>query len=90
MITYALSSNPTPSEWEITDPRTATCEYCDQEAQGRILLELWGGHLWVCLTCWQTLRRMRSHPYSKAMDKFAQKACGYYANRQLARYGAAT
>jgi len=74
----------TPSEWDPVDPRRARCEFCDEESDGRVLFEYYDGHIWVCLACWDLLRRSRSHPYSKAMDKAAKLTNGYYINRKFA------
>jgi ribosome-binding protein aMBF1 (putative translation factor) len=75
----------TVGEYEITSAATGACEFCGQTVQGRVLFELYGGHLWVCQSCYEALRTSRSKPYSRAMDKFAIAACGYYANRKMAR-----
>jgi ribosome-binding protein aMBF1 (putative translation factor) len=71
--------------YEITDPRTLICEYCDQEAQGRIMVDLYGGSLMVCMACYELLRNSRSHPYSRVMDRFAMRSVGYLANVKIAR-----
>jgi len=73
-------------EYEITDPRTLQCDFCDQRCAGRIHFEQYGGHLMVCETCWALLQAKKSHPYSRVMDRFATLACGYYVNRKEARW----
>jgi hypothetical protein len=72
-------------EYEITDPRTRTCEFCDQQAAGRVMVELFGGSLWLCASCFELLRENRSRPYSRVMDKFSMRACGYHASAKMAR-----
>jgi len=71
--------------YEITDPRTATCEFCDQQVTGRIQVQLHGGSLMVCRACWETLMSSTHKPYSKVMDKFSMRACGYHITRKIAR-----
>jgi ribosome-binding protein aMBF1 (putative translation factor) len=77
----------TTGAYDITDPRTLKCEFCDQVAAGRIMVELYGGSLMVCQACYELLRGSRSHPYSTVMDKFAMRSVGYLANRKMARMG---
>jgi ribosome-binding protein aMBF1 (putative translation factor) len=77
----------TISEFEITDPRHLPCEFCDQEAAGRVMVELHGGSLMVCRACYELLLTTRTKPYSKVMDKFSMRACGYHINRKMARLG---
>jgi ribosome-binding protein aMBF1 (putative translation factor) len=77
----------TTGAYDITDPRTLTCEFCDQVVTGRVLVELYGGSLMVCQACYELLRGSRSHPYSTVMDKFAMRSVGYLANRKMARMG---
>ena len=72
-------------QYDITDPRTLTCEFCDQQAAGRVMVELSCGSLMVCEACYELLRDMRSKPYSKVMDKFSMRACGYHSSRKIAR-----
>jgi len=74
------------SPYEVTDPRTRPCEFSGQPAAGRISVELHGGSLMVCQSCYELLQANRSKPYSKVMDKFALRACGYYVNRKIARW----
>ncbi len=71
--------------YEVTDPRTLPCEYCDQEAAGRVMVELYGGSLMVCQSCFELLCNSRSKPYSRVMDRFSIRACGYRINRKMAR-----
>jgi ribosome-binding protein aMBF1 (putative translation factor) len=71
--------------YEITDPRTRPCEFCDQEVAGRVMVELYGGSLLVCQHCYELLTASRSRPYSRAMDKFSMRACGYHASAKMAR-----
>ena len=71
--------------YDITDPRTLHCEFCDQDSAGRVMVELYGGSLMVCQACYELLRDSRSKPYSKAMDKFSMRACGYHSSRKIAR-----
>ena len=73
--------------YDITDPRTLTCEFCDQVVTGRVMVDLYGGSLMVCQACYELLRGSRSHPYSTVMDKFAMRSVGYLANRKMARMG---
>lgn len=75
------------AEYEITDPRTRPCEFCGQEAHGRVMIDLYGGSLMVCMTCYELLRGSRSHPYSKAMEKFAMRSVGYHITAKMARLG---
>jgi ribosome-binding protein aMBF1 (putative translation factor) len=77
----------TVGEYEITNPATAKCELCDQEAHGRVMVDLYGGSLWVCMTCYELLQANRSRPYSKVMDNYAMRSCGYLINRKIARMG---
>ena len=70
--------------YDMTDPSTATCEFCDQLTAGRVMVELYGGSLMVCQACYELLRNSRSHPYSRAMDNFAMRSVGYLANRKMA------
>ncbi len=72
-------------QYDITDPRSLTCEFCDQVAAGRIMVDLYGGSLMVCQACYELLRGSRSKPYSKAMDKFSMRARGYHASAKMAR-----
>ena len=74
-------------QFDITDPRTLTCEFCAQEAHGRVRVDLSGGPLMVCESCYELLRNSRSHPYSRVMDKFAMRSVGYLANVKMARMG---
>ena len=71
--------------YEITDPRTLPCEFCDQVAAGRVMVELYGGSLMVCQSCYELLRNNSRKPYSKAMDKFSMRACGYHITAKMAR-----
>jgi len=73
------------AQFDITDPRTRPCEFCDQEAAGRVLVELHGGSLYVCQACYELLQSNRRRPYSRAMDKFSMLACGYHASAKMAR-----
>jgi ribosome-binding protein aMBF1 (putative translation factor) len=74
------------SQYDITDPRTLTCEFCDQEVTGRVQVDLYGGALMVCQACYELLKASRSHPYSRVMDKFAMRSVGYHANVKMARW----
>ena len=74
-------------EYDITDPRILPCEYCDQLAAGRVMVELYGGSLMLCQSCFELFHSTRSKPYSKVMDKFALRSSGYYINRKMARMG---
>jgi ribosome-binding protein aMBF1 (putative translation factor) len=74
-------------EFDVTDPRTFKCEFCDELAAGRVMVDLYGGSLMVCQACYELLRGSRSHPYSRVMDKFALRSVGYLANRKMARMG---
>jgi len=80
---------PGPSEYDVTDPRTLTCELCDQKVAGRIRKELYGGHLMICEPCFHLVRSKERHPYSQIIAKFAMRACGYQVNVKMARMGAA-
>jgi len=60
------------SAYDITDPKTAPCEYCGQDSAGRVMIDLYGGSLWVCATCYQLIQSSRHKPYSRVMDKFAR------------------
>jgi ribosome-binding protein aMBF1 (putative translation factor) len=71
--------------YEVTDPRTLVCQFCDQRAAGRVKVELYGGALMVCMQCYYKLQAKREHPYSSVMDKFCLRACRYQANRKMAR-----
>ncbi len=75
-------------QYEITDPRTRPCEFCDQEAAGRIMVELHGGSLMVCQACYELLRANRSKPYSRVIDRFSMRACGHHASIKQARINA--
>ena len=72
-------------QYDITDPRTLTCEFCDQEAAGRVRVDLYGGALMVCESCYEVLQASRAHPYSRVMDKYSMLACGYNVSRKIAR-----
>ena len=74
-------------QYDITDPRTLTCEFCDQLVAGRIMVELYGGSLMVCQACYELLRNSRSKPYSKVMEKFSMRSVGYLASAKMARMG---
>jgi ribosome-binding protein aMBF1 (putative translation factor) len=71
--------------FEVTDPRTATCEYCDQQVTGRIQVEMHGGSLMVCSACYELLQTTIRKPYSRVMDKFSMRACGYHITRKIAK-----
>jgi ribosome-binding protein aMBF1 (putative translation factor) len=73
--------------YDVTDPRTLKCEFCGELVRGRVMFEMHGGSLMVCEGCLELLRQSRSHPYSQVMDRFALQACGYLANRKMARWG---
>ena len=75
-------------QYDITDPRTLTCEFCDQEVAGRVRVDLYGGALMVCQACYELLRNSQSKPYSKVMDKFAMRSVGYLANVKIAKINA--
>ena len=72
-------------QYDITDPRTLLCEFCDQEVAGRVRVDLYGGALMVCLACYEVLRDSRAKPYSKVMDKYSMRACGYHVSRKIAQ-----
>ena len=72
-------------QYDITDPRTLICQFCDQEVAGRVRVDLYGGALMVCLACYELLKDSRVKPYSKVMDKFSMRACGYHVSRKIAR-----
>jgi len=73
------------AQFDITDPRTRPCEFCDQEAAGRVMVELHAGSLYVCRACYELLRSNWSKPYSRVMDRFSVLACGYHASAKMAR-----
>jgi len=75
------------SEYDITDPRTLTCEFCDELVAGRVMVNLYGGALMVCQACYELLQDSRAKPYSRVMDKFAMRSVGYLANVKMARMG---
>jgi ribosome-binding protein aMBF1 (putative translation factor) len=72
-------------QYDVTDPRTLTCEFCDQEVTGRVMVDLYGGALMVCQACYDLLRNSRTKPYSRVMDKYAMRSVGYLANVKMAR-----
>ena len=72
-------------QYDVTDPRTLTCEFCDQEVTGRVMVDLYGGALKVCQACYDLLQASRAKPYSKVMDKYAMRSVGYLANVKMAR-----
>jgi ribosome-binding protein aMBF1 (putative translation factor) len=72
-------------QYDITDPRTLTCEFCDQEVTGRVMVDLYGGALMVCQACYDVLRNSPTKPYSRVMDKYAMRSVGYLANVKMAR-----
>ena len=72
-------------QYDITDPRTLACEFCDQEVAGRVRVDLYGGALMVCLACYEVLRDSRAKPYSKVMDKYSMRTRGYHVSRKIAR-----
>jgi ribosome-binding protein aMBF1 (putative translation factor) len=72
-------------QYDITDPRTLVCEFCDQEVAGRVRVDLYGGALMVCLACYELLKDSRAKPYSKVMDKYSMRARGYHVSRKIAR-----
>jgi len=72
-------------QYDITDPRTLKCEFCDQVVPGRVMVDLYGGALMVCAGCYELLRNSQSKPYSKVMDKYAMRSVGYLANVKMAR-----
>ena len=71
--------------FEITDPHIYQCDLCDCKAIGRVRFELYGGALFVCEPCFHKLRAMRAHPYSKIIDKFCMRACGYHVNHKFSK-----
>jgi len=75
------------SEYDITDPRTLTCEFCDELVPGRVMVNLYGGALMVCQACYDLLQGSRAKPYSRVMDKFAMRSVGYLANVKMAKMG---
>jgi ribosome-binding protein aMBF1 (putative translation factor) len=77
----------TVGEYEITSPATAECEFCGQEVAGRVMVQLYGGSLWVCQACYELIQQNRSRPYSRVMDDYSVRACGYLINRKMARMG---
>jgi len=72
-------------QYDITDPRTLTCDFCDQEVAGRVRVDLYGGALMVCEACYEVLQASRAHPYSRVMDKYSMRARGYNVSRKIAR-----
>jgi ribosomal protein L37AE/L43A len=74
-------------EFEITDPRPRTCEFCDQEAHGTVMVQLYGGSLWVCSACYELIQGNRHKPYSRVMEKLSFRACGYNITAKMARMG---
>ena len=72
-------------QYDITDPRTLKCEFCDQVVPGRVMVDLYGGALMVCQACYELLRTSQSKPYSRVMDKYAMRSVGYLANVKMAR-----
>ena len=72
-------------EYEVTYPGQYKCKFCDQRCRGVIKVELYGGSLMVCESCYYLLRRKRANPYSKVITKFAVRACGYPINVKMAR-----
>jgi len=72
-------------QYEITDPRSATCEFCHQQAAGRVMVELYGGRLWVCCMCYELLHNSRSKPYSRVMDRYSMLATGHHVSIKQAR-----
>ena len=73
-------------EFEITDPRTRPCQFCGQDAAGRVMLQLYGGSLWVCASCFEVLKPKASKPYSRVMDRFSMLATGHHASHKQARW----
>jgi ribosome-binding protein aMBF1 (putative translation factor) len=73
------------TQFDITDPRMLPCEFCDQVAAGRVMVQLHGGSLYVCQACYELLQSNRHRPYSRVMDKFSVRACGYHISRKMAR-----
>ena len=78
----------TVGEYEITDHRPFTCELCRHKAPGRIQVTLYGGALMVCEPCFHEIDRKKHQPYSRIIDEFALRACGYHVNRKFARAAA--
>jgi ribosome-binding protein aMBF1 (putative translation factor) len=74
------------NQYDITDPRTRPCEFCDQEANGRVRVELYGGGLMVCMACYELLHNSQSKPYSRVMDKFSMRSTGHHASIKKARW----
>ena len=75
-------------QYEITDPRPLTCDFCNQEVAGRVRVDLYGGALMVCEACYEVLQASRAKPYSKVMDKYAMRSVGYLANVKIAKINA--
>ena len=75
-------------DYEITDPRTRNCEFCGQEAAGRVTVELYGGSLWVCCICHELLQNSRSKPYSRVMDRYSMLTSGHHVSIKTARINA--
>jgi ribosomal protein L37AE/L43A len=75
----------TLGEYEITSAAPGVCDFCGEPATGRVMVELYGGSLWVCQHCYDLLKANRHKPYSKAMDRYSVLACGYHISRKMAR-----
>lgn len=75
-------------QYAITNPKTAICDYCDQEAHGRVMVELHGGSLWVCATCFELIQSSRHKPYSRVMDRFSMRSSGHHITIKHARINA--
>ena len=75
-------------QYAITNPKTATCEYCDQEAHGRIMVQLHGGSLWVCAGCFELIQNSRHKPYSKVMERYSMRSTGHHVSIKQARINA--
>jgi hypothetical protein len=44
----------------------------------------------ICETCLAALESKRAHPYSRVMDKFCLRACGYHISAKMARMSTST
>lgn len=75
-------------EYDITDPRTATCEFCGQRVTGRVQVNLYGGSLWVCAACYEVLQGSKRKPYSRVMDRYSMLATGHHTSIKRARIDA--
>jgi ribosome-binding protein aMBF1 (putative translation factor) len=75
-------------QYAITNPKTAPCEYCDQESHGRVMVQLHGGSLWVCASCFELIQNNRHKPYSKVMERYSMRSTGHHVSIKQARINA--